>query len=167
MKKTLMTLSALSALLVGGNALADQSYTAYGHVIDARPVYQHVGGHGACRDDHRRDHHRHERHPGNDRDHYRRSAVETKVETGRILAKKVSVETRHVSRESHERPLGGMSRHDEHRGYGDRDCDRRSHQRISGYNVTYRYHGRIYHTFTREHPGYRLTLSVNIRPLER
>lgn len=167
MKKTLIALTALSALLIGPNALADQTFTAYGHVIDARPVYQHVGGDGACRDDHRREHDRYERRPDVGRDHYRRSATETRIESRSVVTQKISVETRHVSRDHHDRPLGGMGRDHDRGGRDYRDCDRRGHQRIRGYNVTYRYHGRTYHTFTREHPGHRLSLAVSIRPLER
>ena len=35
---------------------------------------------------------------------------------------------------------------------------------ITGYNVTYKYHGRIYHTVTEEDPGKRIPIEVNVRP---
>lgn len=36
--------------------------------------------------------------------------------------------------------------------------------RISGYRVAYRYHGRVYHTNTDQHPGERIAIDVTVRP---
>ncbi len=36
-------------------------------------------------------------------------------------------------------------------------------ERLEGYDVTYRYKGRIFHTFTEEHPGERIPVSVSVR----
>ncbi|MDO6461671.1 hypothetical protein Q4485_13255 [Granulosicoccaceae sp. 1_MG-2023] len=142
MKKTLITLTALGALLGGTHALADTSFTAYGRVIDARPVYKQVKVNpGVCRES------RHERHSG------------TSIrDSARVNNAKVTVTSRHISRET--RPTGRQDRTPA--------CDTtRPQKHISGYKVTYRYNGRTYHTFTRHHPGTRLSLAVNIRPLER
>lgn len=35
---------------------------------------------------------------------------------------------------------------------------------VSGYDVTYRYHGRTYQTHTRHHPGKKIRVSVNVEP---
>ena len=35
---------------------------------------------------------------------------------------------------------------------------------LQGYNVSYRYNGRDYKTFMREHPGKRIRVAVNVRP---
>lgn len=37
-------------------------------------------------------------------------------------------------------------------------------QQISSYDVTYRYHGKVYHTSTRKHPGDRIAVDVSVRP---
>lgn len=37
-------------------------------------------------------------------------------------------------------------------------------QHITGYNVTYRYKGRVYQTQTRHHPGDRIPVDVQVRP---
>ena len=37
-------------------------------------------------------------------------------------------------------------------------------RQISSYDVTYRFHGRIYHTNTRQHPGDRIAVEVSVRP---
>ncbi len=38
-------------------------------------------------------------------------------------------------------------------------------QVLSGYNVTYRYFNKSYQTFMQEHPGEKLRVAVNVRPL--
>jgi uncharacterized protein YcfJ len=37
-------------------------------------------------------------------------------------------------------------------------------ERLVGYDVTYRYKGRIYNTFTEEYPGDRIPVQVSVRP---
>lgn len=37
-------------------------------------------------------------------------------------------------------------------------------ERVTGYDVTYRYHGRVYHTVTDYHPGDRMRVEVDVRP---
>ncbi|TVZ37804.1 uncharacterized protein YcfJ [Alteromonadaceae bacterium 2753L.S.0a.02] len=37
---------------------------------------------------------------------------------------------------------------------------------LEGYDVTYRYQGRTYHTRTRNHPGNRIKVALSVRPLE-
>ncbi|MEH6579540.1 MAG: glycine zipper 2TM domain-containing protein [Amphritea sp.] len=39
------------------------------------------------------------------------------------------------------------------------------YERVTGYNVTYRYHGRTYHTRTNNHPGKKIRVRVNIVPV--
>ncbi|MET0065122.1 MAG: glycine zipper 2TM domain-containing protein [Candidatus Thiodiazotropha sp.] len=36
-------------------------------------------------------------------------------------------------------------------------------ERLQGYDVTYRYKGRIFHTFTQDHPGERIPVNVSVR----
>lgn len=38
-------------------------------------------------------------------------------------------------------------------------------QVLQGYNVSYRYHGREYSTFMQEHPGDKIRVAVNVRPV--
>lgn len=38
-------------------------------------------------------------------------------------------------------------------------------ERLTGYDVTYKYRGEIYSTFMEEHPGKRIKVSVNIQPV--
>ena len=40
----------------------------------------------------------------------------------------------------------------------------RYEDRVDGYDVTYRYHGRLYHTRTHGHPGKRIKVRVDVRP---
>lgn len=37
-------------------------------------------------------------------------------------------------------------------------------EQVTGYDVTYRYQGRVYHTVTDYHPGERLRVEVDVRP---
>lgn len=41
----------------------------------------------------------------------------------------------------------------------------RTEERLMGYDVTYKYQGQRYTTFTKEHPGKRIRLAVSVRPL--
>lgn len=41
----------------------------------------------------------------------------------------------------------------------------RYEERVEGYDVAYRYNGRVYHTRTLEHPGERIALRVSVTPL--
>jgi uncharacterized protein YcfJ len=73
--------------------------------------------------------------------------------------------------------LGGAIGHDlsHHRRGGhytttyERRCETTHHTRyeeeLTGYNVTYRYKGRVFTTFTTEHPGERIPVRVNVRPI--
>ncbi|MEJ2609926.1 MAG: glycine zipper 2TM domain-containing protein [Candidatus Thiodiazotropha sp.] len=40
----------------------------------------------------------------------------------------------------------------------------RNEERLMGYDVTYRYKGRVFTTFTKEHPGDRIPVKVDVRP---
>jgi len=37
-------------------------------------------------------------------------------------------------------------------------------QRFAGYEVSYRYHGKLYRTHTNRHPGKRIKVAVDVRP---
>ncbi|WP_096085421.1 glycine zipper 2TM domain-containing protein [Agaribacterium haliotis] len=39
-----------------------------------------------------------------------------------------------------------------------------SEERLKGYDVDYRYHGRHYSTFSRKHPGKKIRVAVDVRP---
>lgn len=38
------------------------------------------------------------------------------------------------------------------------------HERVTGYRVSYKYHGFIYHTRTQHHPGKRIKVKVHVEP---
>jgi len=44
--------------------------------------------------------------------------------------------------------------------------DTRYEDRVSGYDVAYRWHGRVYHTRTRHDPGSRIRVRVDVAPVE-
>ncbi|WP_216825077.1 glycine zipper 2TM domain-containing protein [Agarilytica rhodophyticola] len=39
-------------------------------------------------------------------------------------------------------------------------------ERLTGYDVTYKYRGKTYSTFMEEHPGKRIKVSVNVQPVD-
>lgn len=51
----------------------------------------------------------------------------------------------------------------------ERVCDTRTtyqrEERVVGYDVTYEYHGRLYHTETTSHPGNRIRVQVMVEPM--
>ncbi len=68
--------------------------------------------------------------------------------------------------------LGGSIAYDMSRQVGYRDqqvCtqvyERHEEQRLTGYDVTYRYQGRLYQTHTTSHPGDRIKVRVDVRPV--
>jgi uncharacterized protein YcfJ len=51
-----------------------------------------------------------------------------------------------------------------HRGYEERchvETDYREHERVTGYDVAYDFHGRVYHTTTDAHPGRRIQIEID------
>ncbi len=69
----------------------------------------------------------------------------------------------------------GERKHNKHRHHNDpiykevERCDVRyttkRDERLIGYDVTYKYKGQRYTTFTQEHPGKRIRLAVSVRPV--
>lgn len=57
----------------------------------------------------------------------------------------------------------GVSYRDEQRCAVEHDVE--YHEQITGYHVTYRYHGKEYQTRTRNHPGKRIRVQVDVRPV--
>ena len=59
--------------------------------------------------------------------------------------------------------------HNSHRTREERICttvDQISYKEvISGYNVAYKYHGRIFHTTMNDYPGDRIPVAVDVRPV--
>ena len=45
--------------------------------------------------------------------------------------------------------------------------DYRLEERVIGYRVKYKYHGRIYHTRTDYNPGHRIRINVSVAPVHR
>ncbi len=73
---------------------------------------------------------------------------------------------------SNARPAGYYDdrRHNRHNRHQRRQCYTRTEyteeQRISGYDVSYDYDGRIHHTRLRNHPGDRIRIKVNVQVAE-
>lgn len=38
-------------------------------------------------------------------------------------------------------------------------------ERVTGYNVTYRYHGKLYHAYTKSHPGEEIKIRLQMTPM--
>ncbi len=150
----------VSGLLLSGTALADQSFTAQGRVIHSTPVYKTIH---IERDNHRcRDNYR--SHSGYSNSGHKRDQSRTKTY---ISAKstKINNSLRH-------------SKHGKHNDYNRHESDRHNHRPercdsgrhyetkriLKGFDVTYRYKGDTFHTFTKRRPGRRITLNISIRP---
>jgi uncharacterized protein YcfJ len=75
-----------------------------------------------------------------------------------------------MARDSQRRHGGGYySGGREYRSYEQRCTTRTdyySDERVNGYNVAYRYNGRIYHTVTDYHPGNQIRVQVNVSPAQ-
>lgn len=72
-----------------------------------------------------------------------------------------------MARDSQRRHGGYYTGGTEYRTYEQRCTTRTDYyrdERVSGYDVTYRYNGRIYNTVTDYHPGDRIRVEVNVSP---
>lgn len=190
MKKIVATL-ALSTLLFSGSLLAQDRFTDFGRVLHAQPVYKtiRISNH---RHNHCNDNHRYERYSQHNRRQSSNAPVVGAV-VGGIIGNKLGKGNKRVlttvagsiagaaiaSNHSKDHYRHGSSKHQRHDRYKkqhrpsrhQRHCDsfhreRHSRRVLKGYDVTYRYKGEIFHTFTRHHPGKRIRLDVNIRPLD-
>jgi len=154
----------LAASLFSTSLFSAEHFTDFARVVHARPVYERIYPH--------HDHNASSCRSGLHSPTYRKSTQKPHAKaSGRVVAStqgigaNVAVSTKH-RREHHVHGHSGYTahvdrppkRHCRHRH------SRHGHRVLTGYNVTYRYHGNLFHTFTRHHPGKRLRITVSIRP---
>lgn len=73
-----------------------------------------------------------------------------------------------MARDSQRRYDGYYGGNRSYRGYEQRCTTRTDYfrdERVNGYDVTYRYNGRIYRTVTDYHPGNQIRVAVNVSPV--
>ncbi|MBY4676459.1 glycine zipper 2TM domain-containing protein [Marinobacterium arenosum] len=68
-----------------------------------------------------------------------------------------------IANDLNDRGYAGHSYRNERRCAHTEDVE--YHEEVTGYRVAYRYRGRIYHTRTAHHPGKRIRVKVNVRPM--
>ncbi len=181
MKKILIPL-ALGSLLLSGRLVAAESFIDYGRVLHADPVYKTVKvykPHTECRverrhknRDSRRDRHRHNSAAplagaiiggvvGHQIGHGTTRDIATIA--GSIVGAAVASE--HSENHFRHGQAENRHRHRRHRVEHCKSVDRVHKKRVlDGYDVTYRYKGEIFHTFSSTYPGKRIRLKVTIRP---
>lgn len=84
---------------------------------------------------------------------------------GAILGGAIAHDIAHADRGYHSH----YTEHAHHRPYSRKRCTvsyeySETTRELRGYNVTYRYKGERYHTFTHEHPGHRIRVKINVTP---
>ena len=186
--KKIVTSLALAGFLFSGSLLARENFTDFGRVLHAQPVYDYTYSrphrHEDCRSDYRphRSGHRHsEKHDiapvagaivggiiGNKLGRGDARVLTTVAGSlaGAAIASNHSQDHYRHGRKDPKHNNRDHHRHDRH----DRHCRSKGHRKhrvLTGFDVTYRYKGEIFHTFTRRHPGKRIRLDVSIRPLDR
>lgn len=154
MKKSLIATLATASLFITSMSMAGstkhqkshytdrQVFTDYAYVTRVNPVYERLS---QCNDDEsyyngRRGHHGHNSNHGNHKKHSRNKHQSVNKVIGAIHNKHLSISFGHG--------------HNNHR----RNCK-------TGYDVTYRYHGHSYTTFTKHRPGHRIELKVKLTPI--
>ncbi len=172
MKKSILTVTLISAALATQAYASDASYTDFARVVDAEPVYERVAHNvpqqqcwtETVRYDHRGPH----------------SATGTIVGTlvGAAIGHQIGHDKRgkKIGRVAGA-VLGGSIGHDvSHKNrharstYRDEQrCETRYHtnytQELVGYDVTYRYHGKTYHTHMAHNPGNKIKVAVQVHPV--
>ena len=165
------TAIALSASILSTMTIAGPSngnYNDFAKVTDVRPLYETV----SYREPHRECHYE-ERHVKGHRS-------STPQILGALIGGAIGNELGH--KKSNKRVgavagaiLGGsiasdIGRNQRHSGYTktEKVCNVshtvRQQQQLTGYNVSYKYHGRHYQTVMDNHPGKRIRVAVDVRP---
>jgi len=181
----LPTTLAIAALCIAcsSHALADkkhahrkhqQNFVDQARVIDAQPIYETLSYNDPIRECHIEErivrHSRQAKTPvilgsiiggaiGNELGHGK-SNKKVGVVVGSLLGGAIASDINQKHQQQH--------RHSEVRH--ERVCTLvdqvRYEQTLVGYNVRYRYQGRVYHTTTANHPGKRIRIAVNIQALD-
>ena len=187
--KAIITVSLLAmASTASAGHHRGESFYAKGRVISATPVYQtvrvaHIHDDSCWRSV--RHHHGH-------REHHASNEVAATVvgaviggAVGHVLFKKSNLKGvgtvagavigGSVGNEIGQNNKDYQSRRHSHNSGGYRHASHRkvlhcreeytSYEEISGYEVTYKYQGEIYHTHTRHHPGKKIKLRVTVDPV--
>ncbi len=165
----------LSTLLLGLSSTSSlaNSHTDYARVTQVSPIYETI----TIREPHRQCH-LEERSVGH---HNQRSATPTIV--GALIGGAIGNELGH--NKSNKRVgavagaiLGGSIANDLNRGHRHQRHHTKTHKvcntshttryekQVTGYDVNYKYRGRIYSTITDTHPGNRIKVAVDVRPLD-
>lgn len=148
-------------ILISGTAFADTSFTAHGRVIHSTPVYKTIEV--ECRD--HRYHNSHQSYSDySNSGHYRDKQNSRTYTTSK--ANKLS----HSLKHSKHGEQGFKNKHnnsshnkDQHRHNNGRR-HYTSKRILKGFDVTYRYNGDTFHTFSKHHPGRRISLNIRISP---
>ena len=162
---------AAAGLLFAGNLSAGDDFRDYGRVVDVVPIYETVRvsyPEEVCRERRVYGH-----------DHWRGSdaAVVAGAIVGGVIGTQFGKGSGNKAATVAGAVLGGALAHDarrEYRHHGPRPhhkqlrceiVDRIEERReLTGYDVTYRYKGELFHTRTGEHPGTRIPLRVTVSP---
>lgn len=158
----------------------DSRYYDYGRVVKVIPVYHKTHGHYSH---HKRDCYRsYKGHYSSQHKEHNPLATVTGAVVGGVIGNKLGKGSRNRDVATVAGALvGGVIGHelgDNHhthtrhsnKRYYDRHCEYSSHhkrhdRRLKGYEVTYRYKGERFTTFTHEHPGRKIRLQVHLTPM--
>lgn len=150
----------------------NNTHIDYAKVIHSHPIYETISYIDPVEECHmvKRERHHHHHSPkapiilgsiiggaiGNELGHKEKNK-KVGVVVGSILGGAIASDLSH----QHHRDHG--KKHKRHKRVCHRVEHTRYRQEITGYNVSYRYHGRVYNTVTRFEPGHRLRIAVNIQ----
>lgn len=143
------------AILVSGSAFAEQSFTAHGRVIHSTPVYKTIEV--VCRDHHNN----HQSHSGySNSGHYRDKQHTRTFSTANINTHKSA------AKHSKHKDRAIKNKHNRHQQYEHFEGGRhyKTKRILKGFDVTYRYNGNTFHTFTKHRPGRQISLYISISP---
>jgi uncharacterized protein YcfJ len=175
MKKLALVSTLCTGMLLSNLSLADRYYEEhidFAKVVDVQPLYETVSYEEPYQQCHYEQ--RVVRHGGHD--------SKTGVILGSIIGGAIGHELGHNKSNKKVGAVAGAllggsiakdlqhnKRHGYHTTKNERICttshEVRYKQELNGYNVTYKYRGKTYYTTMDQHPGNRIRVAVNVRPL--
>lgn len=151
----------IAGILLSGSAFAEHSFTTHGRVIHSSPVYKTIK---VERENHRCPD-RHQSHSGYSNSRHDKSQHQTRTYST-AKPKQINHSLKHSRHEKHTNQSHHNDKHRPNRVH-DR-CDQGRHYEtkriLKGFDVTYRYNGDTFHTFTIHRPGRRIALNISISP---
>lgn len=177
--KKAAVISTFVASIVSFSASATMPIFDYARVIETTPIYkkvQHIKPHKQCYSTKRHNYRRQHSASYDSATPEIFGAViggaignaighnKSNKKVGTIVGAVLGASIAHDVEQQNNRHYNNSKRHHQHCKYVDKVYN--VENRLKGYEVTYKYRGEIFQTFTKKHPGKRLRIALTVSPAE-